>query len=135
MAHDARKAELIAALDRARSRLAANAHALRDDLDPLARARRSFQRNGFAWVGGATLLGVLLARLPARTKTVTVDRRGRKVEDTRKAATAGLTLGVLKIAFDLAKPWLAGWISRRAASFADGDVRSSSRARESSADI
>jgi hypothetical protein len=115
MAHDARKAELIAALDRARSRLAANAHGLRDDVNPLSCVQRSFRRNGFSWVGGAALLGVLLARLPARTRVVTVDRRGQKVQDTRKAATAGLTLGALKIAFDLAKPWLVGWISRRLA--------------------
>jgi hypothetical protein len=119
MAHDARKAELIAALDRARSRLAANAHALRDDVNPLARVQRSFRRNGFAWVGGATLLGVLLARLPARTKVVTVDRQGARVRETKSAATAGLLLGALKLAFDLAKPWMAGWLSRRAASFAE----------------
>jgi hypothetical protein len=119
MAHDARKAELIAALDRARSRLAANAHALRADVNPLARVQRSFRRNGFAWVGGATLLGVLLAKIPARTKTVTVDPRGRKLRDTPKAASAGLLLGVLKIAFDLGKPWIAGWLSRRAASYAE----------------
>ncbi len=120
MAHDARKAELIVALDRARSRLAANALGLRDDLDPLARVRRSFGRNGFAWVGGATLLGVLLAKIPARTKSVTVDRDGTKFRDTPKAAAgAGLLLGVLKIAFDLGKPWIAGWLSRRAAGYAE----------------
>lgn len=118
MAHDARKAELIATLDRARSRIAVNAHALRDDLDPLAGVKRSFRSHGLAWVGGATLLGLVLAKLPARTKTVTVDRAGRKFRDAPKAATAGLIVGALKIAFDVGKPWIAGWLSRRAATFA-----------------
>jgi len=120
MAHDTRKAELIATLDRARSRIAANAHALGDDLNPIAQVKKSFRRHGLAWLGGAALTGLVLSKLPGRTKVVTVDRKGQRVQDTKKAATAGLLLGVIKIAFDLAKPWLAGWISERAAQYAGG---------------
>ena len=121
MAHDARKTELIATLDRARSRLAVNVHALRDDLHPLTGVRRSFQRHGLAWLGGATLFGLLLSKLPARTKNVVVDRRGAKLREKPGAATAGLFVAALKIAFDLAKPWIGGWLSRRAADLAATD--------------
>lgn len=120
MAHDARKAELIATLDRARSRLAANAHALRDDVNPVVQVKKSFRRHGVLWLGGAAFTGLMLSKLPARTKVVTVDRKGQRVQDTKKAATAGLLVAVLKIGFDLVKPWLAGWISERAAQYAGG---------------
>jgi hypothetical protein len=122
MAHDARKAELIAALDRARSSIAVNAGALREDLDPLARVKGSFRRHGFAWMSGAALFGLVLAKLPARKKIVTVDSKGQKLRDAPKAATAGIILGVLKIAFDLGKPWLAEWVARRATGFAEQRV-------------
>lgn len=122
MADHARKAELIAQLDRARSRIAVNAGALRTDLDPLAKVKASYRRNGVAWLGGAALLGLVLAKLPARKKIVTVDPKGRKVNDSQKnAATAGLLLGALKIAFDLSKPWLVDWVARRAAGFNEPD--------------
>ncbi len=117
MADDARKAELIAALDLARSRIAVNAGALREDLDPLARVKGSFRRHGLAWMSGAALFGLVLAKLPARKKIVTVDPKGRKLRDAPKAATAGIILGVLKIVFDLSKPWLADWVARRATGY------------------
>ena len=119
MAHDTRKAELIAALDRARSRLAVNAGALREDLDPLGRVKSSYRRHGLAWLGGAALAGLVLAKLPARQKIVEVDTRGQKLRDTSKAATAGLLLGLLKIAFDLGKPWLAERLASYAATYFD----------------
>jgi hypothetical protein len=118
MAHDLRKAELIATLDRARSRLAANALAVREDLNPLTGVQRSFRQHGLAWLGGATLFGLVLSKLPARTKKVIVDRKGAKVSDSRNAATAGLLIGTLKLAFDLGKPFLSGWLARRAEGFA-----------------
>ena len=117
MAHDARKAALIAALDRARSQLAVNAGALRDDLDVNRRARRSFSHNRVAWLGGATIAGVLLSRLTARTGKVVVNRKGRKHEGETSAVKAGLLLGALKIAFDLAKPTLLKWAGRRVADY------------------
>ena len=117
MAHDARKAALIAALDRARSQLAVNAGALRDDLDVSRRARRSFARNTVAWLGGGALVGVLLAKLPARTKKIAVDGMGRKHKGEGTAVKAGLLLGGLKIAFDLAKPMLLKWAGTRVADY------------------
>ena len=115
MAHDARKAALIAALDRARSQLAANAGALRDDLDVNRSARRSFERHRFTWLGGAAFAGVLLAMLSRRKRKVVA--RGRKHEGEKTAVKAGLLLGVLKIAFDMAKPTLLKWAGRRVAHY------------------
>lgn len=129
MAHDARKAELIAALDQARSRLAVNAHALRDDLDPLSGVKRSFRRHGLVWLGGATLFGLVLSKLPARTKKVVVDRKGARLREAPRAATAGIALGALKIAFDLGKPWIAGWLARRAEQYVAPGDSSASRPR------
>ena len=123
MAHDARKAALIAALDRARSQLAVNAGALRDDMDVGRRARRSFARNSVAWLGGAALFGLLLAKIPARTKKVALNWRGRKAEVRESAVKAGLLIGALKIAFDLAKPQLLKWAGRRVADYLSSRAR------------
>lgn len=119
MADIQRKAELTAELARARSRIAANFGALRCDLDFPARVKRVVLKNPTAWVGGATLIGVLLARLPARRKKVTARRSGAEAQIVG-AGKAGLLLGALKIAFDLTRPALAKWAGRRVADYMDG---------------
>ena len=121
MAEDQRKSELIAELARARSRIGANLGALRRDLDFPARAKRAVLKNPAAWVGGATLVGVLLARLPRRKKTA-ASRTGAEAQIVG-AGKAGLLLGVLKIAFDLSRPALAKWAGRRVADYMDGAKR------------
>jgi len=67
-----------------------------------SRARESFQLHRPAWLGGAALLGLVLSKLPARSKTVFVERA------TGKALGAGGKLravwSVAKLAFDLAMP-------------------------------
>ena len=123
MAHDARKAALIAALDRARSQLAVNAGALRDDMDVGRRASRSFSHNRVAWLGGAAFAGLLLSRLTAGTRKVAVNWRGRKAEVKDSAVKAGLLIGALKIAFDLAKPQLLKWAGRRVADYVSSRAR------------
>ena len=113
MADPARKAELIATLDRARSRLSVNAHALRDDLNVAVQIQRSFTRHRTAWFGGATLVGLLLAKLPARTKKVVVTRKGEPLATKTSAMSAGLLVGGLKLVFAVCKPWLTGWLAQR----------------------
>ena len=117
MAHDAHKAALIAALDRARSQLAVNAGALREDLDVGRRAHRSFERHRFTWLGGSAFAGVLLAMLSSRKKEIVITGKSRKNEGEKTAVKAGLLLGVLKITFDLAKPILLKWAGRRVADY------------------
>ena len=118
MAEEQRKAELTAELAHARRRIGANLGALRHDLDFPARAKSAVLKHPAAWVGGATLLGVLLARLPARRKKAGVRHRGAEAKIATVEKT-GLLLGALKIAFDLSRPALAKWASRRVADYMD----------------
>lgn len=100
-----RKAELIAAIAQARTRLDRSAGAIRDTLDVPARMRRSVSQNLFAWLGGAALIGVVLAKLPRRTRKVYVDAEGARIR-TASVAKGGLMLAAAKIAFDAARPVL-----------------------------
>ncbi len=119
MAENERKSELTAELARARSRLGENLGALRRDLDFPTRAKNAVMKHPAAWVGGATLLGVLLAKLPARKKKTAVLRDGVEAKVV-SAGKTGLLLGALKIAFDLSRPALAKWASQRVADYMDG---------------
>jgi hypothetical protein len=112
MAENKRKAELTAELARARSRIGLNLGALRRDLDFPARAKRAVFRHPRAWVGGASLIGLLLARLPSRKKAVPAGRKNAEAQIVG-AGKAGLLLGALKIAFDLSRPALAKWAGQR----------------------
>lgn len=116
MAEDQRKTELTAELARARSRLGANVAGLRSDLDLPAKARRAFSQHPALWITGATLFGLAFSRWLGRPKKIVVDRQG-KAASLEKAGKAGLVLGALKIAFDLTRPALAGWLSQRVADY------------------
>jgi hypothetical protein len=116
MAEDKRKAELIAELARSRSRLSTNFAGLRSDLDFPAKARRAFSQNPAIWIGGAALFGLAFSRWLGRPKKVVVDRRG-KTAPLAKAGKAGFMLGMLKIAFDLTRPALTGWLTQRVADY------------------
>ena len=111
-----RKAALTAELARARAEIGGAADVVRARLDFGARARQSVSHHRWWWLGGAVLAGVLLAKLPARTKKIYVDEKGRKLPRS-SAVTAGLLLGAVKIAFDLAKPSLLKMAARRAEDF------------------
>jgi len=114
MAQDNDKAELIAQLAQARATISGNAVALRHDLDFPTRAKNAFKRSPIPWLGGAALLGLLVARLPRRTKTVApVAAKSKKEAVVEEAGKAGLVLGALKIAFDLARPALTRWATQR----------------------
>jgi hypothetical protein len=128
MAEDDRKTELIAELARARSHLAINAQALRHDLDFPTRARNAFKRSPLPWLGGAAVVGLLVAKLPRRTKKVTVVRKGSEAV-AEKAGKLGLALGALKIAFDFARPALTAWVTKRVTEYST-DTHSSGRRRE-----
>ena len=119
MAEDERKSELTAELARARSRIGANLGALRRDLDFPARVKGAVMKHPAAWVGGATLFGVLLAKLPRRRKQTAVQHDGVDAK-VISAGKTGLLLGALKIAFDLSRPALAKWAGQRVADYMDG---------------
>ena len=118
MAEDQRKTELTAELARARARITADFGALRRDLDFPARAKSAVMKHPAAWVGGATLVGVLLSKLPARKKKAVVHRDGAEAKIV-SAGKTGLLLGALKIAFDLSRPVITKWASQRVADYMD----------------
>jgi hypothetical protein len=108
MAEDDRKTALTTELAVARERVTANFHELRKDLDFPKRAKRAFARQPIAWTGGASLLGLILARLLFRGKKVVVVHKGGKAM-VEKAEKAGLLIGILKIVFDLVRPAFTKW--------------------------
>lgn len=112
MAQDHDKAELIAELARARARLTDSTLALRRDLDFPTRAKKAFKKSPLPWIGGAVLVGLIIARLPGKKTKVVVPRKSKEpVAET--AGKAGLILGALKIAFDFARPMLLNWATQR----------------------
>lgn len=114
MAQDDDKAELIAQLAQARAAISGNAVALRHDLDFPTRAKKAFKRSPIPWLGGAALLGLLVARLPKRTKkVVTVSPKSKAEPIVEEAGKVGLVLGILKIAFNFARPALIRWATQR----------------------
>ncbi len=121
MAGDADKAELIAQIAAARAQMAETGRALeqagealKHKLDVPARARASYQKNKVAWLTGAALAGFLLSRLPARQKTVYVERStGQALGTAGKLGKLGMLWGALKFATSFAKPFLADMVGQR----------------------
>ncbi len=105
MAENKRKTELIAELARSRSRIAGHVVALRSDLNFAARAKRAVLKNPVLWMAAASLIGLLLSKVPAGRKKIAIGRSG-KEKAAANAGKAGLLLGALKIAFDLSRPFL-----------------------------
>jgi hypothetical protein len=115
MANDARKAELIADLDRARSRASAYRQQIKKSPERVsAKAEANLARNRYTYIIGAVLAGFLISKLPARTKKVVVNRRGEPQKaGFETAGKTGLLLAILKIAIDATKPVLMAWITKR----------------------
>jgi hypothetical protein len=112
-----RKAELIAELARARRQLDASGANVRRALDVPARVRGNFQKHALAWVGGAVLVGVLIAKWPRRSRKES--GRPGKNGALPKAGAAGLLVATGKIAFDVLRPVLVKWLASRAAPLAE----------------
>lgn len=118
MAQDPRKAELTAELARSRSQITAQARLLGRDLDFATRARQAFARHPAVWIGGAALLGLLITQLPRRRKDP-APRRKSAEPVLEEAGKAGLAVAALKIAFNIARPALTAWVTRRVAEHFD----------------
>lgn len=107
-----RKAELVAQLARARASLDRSAAHVRDAVDIPRRIRRNVGQNLFVWLGGAALIGVVISKLPRRTKKVYVDADGKRIASSGVAKT-GLLLAAAKVAFDFARPTLMKMAAER----------------------
>ncbi len=116
-----RKAELIAALQRSRTAFTHNFHAFRRDVDVPAHLTKSFRRHKTLFLTGAAGVGWILARLPARKKTVYLDRDGkkRKVKEAGEAGVLGLAIMAARFLFQVFRPALAAFAAKRIASFAE----------------
>ena len=124
MAESRVKAELAAELDRARAKLARSFDALRHDLDARTRLKQSFHQNKAAYIGGATVFGLLLSRLPLRRKKVYVERKPK--DRIKEAEKAGLWLILLEFAFKTLRPALTTLVTKQVTEF----VRSRARSHE-----
>lgn len=118
------KVELAADLDRARARIARNYGALRHGLDIGTHFKESFHQNKAAYIGGATFLGLLLSKLPARRKKVYVDRKSKA--GIKQAEKAGFWLVLLQFLFNSLRPMLSSLVAKQVTEF----VRSRGQHRE-----
>jgi hypothetical protein len=120
MAQDHDKAELIAELERSRAAAVANVQLLRRDLDFATRAKQAFKKSPLPWLGGAAVLGLIVARIPRKTKKVVTVFPKKEEAVVEKAGKAGLVLAALKIAFDVARPAILKWVTQRVSDYAGG---------------
>ncbi len=122
MAGDPRKQTLTADLAAARARLTGYATALRHDLHVSRRLKSGVSGNPIAWFGGATVVGLLLSKLPPARRKVVVKGPAIRNDSAEKAGKAAFLLTALKFAFDFAKPTLIAWAKQRMFSEAGGSV-------------
>jgi hypothetical protein len=106
------KEELSAQLEQARRRIASNAGALREDLDVGKHFKQSFRAHKGAYLSGGTILGLLLAKLPARKKKIYVERKTNKpTEAVKEAEKAGIWLVLLQFLFKTFRPAIMSFVS------------------------
>jgi hypothetical protein len=120
---DPEKAALLAEIAAARARLTAAAGELRTagegvkrSLDVPARVGDSYRRHRPAWLGGAAIFGLILSKLPARKKTVYLDRESG--EHLGGGARGGFTWGAVKMLAGLAIPLITDLAGARLAEWA-----------------
>lgn len=135
MANADRKRELIAQLDRARSRAAANKAELEQDLKVGDRVNEisdklkdglkdNVDHNRGIWLGGAALIGLLISKIPPRTKVLVGGSTNTKVsKETKQAGKAGILMAVLTWAFSMVRPMLISWGTRKAQEYLAGGGR------------
>jgi len=123
MAEPNSKTELAADLDRARAGLARNFDALRHDLDLETHLKQSFHENKAAYIGGATVVGLLLSKLPTRRKKIYVERKSK--EGIKEVEKAGLWLILLEFVFKMLRPMLTSLVTKQVTEFVRSRARRS----------
>jgi hypothetical protein len=115
------KIELAAELDRARAGLARNFDSLRHDLDLPTRFKSSFHQNKAAYIGGATVFGLLLAKLPSRKKKVYIERKSKTA--VKEVEKAGIWLILLQFLFKTLRPLLTSLLTKQVTQFVKSRAR------------
>jgi hypothetical protein len=95
--------------------LARDISGLRYELDFPLKFRRSFQRQTVVWIAAAVVIGIAFAIMPARTKEIRVNAKGKNRGKHQKEGIlgAGLALGALKLAATLLKPVVVSFITKK----------------------
>jgi hypothetical protein len=106
-------------LANAREELSAHNQGLHRSLSLVDNVKRGFRLHPAAWFGGAAVIGLLLSRIPARTKEVKIKgpklRLNKKESVESQAGKAAFVATAVKFALDLAKPALMRWARERMA--------------------
>lgn len=108
--------ELRQKISRSREMVVRDVGGLRYELDFPLKFKKAFQRHTIIWVGAALAVGLFVALLRARTKTVYLSAAGKKVRrPNEKLLDAGFLLGALKMAMTVVQPMIVSHFAKRGA--------------------
>lgn len=96
-----------------RERMTRNLRSVRYEMDVPRKIRRSFRAQPVLWIGGAIVLGVIIAALSHGRKIVKVAAKSAK--PPKNVVAVGLTLGALKIAAQVLKPVVIKFVEKKMA--------------------
>lgn len=124
MADSAKKRELIAKIDRARSKATAFQRELKEDLkigdrvhevgdQVKSELKDSVDQHRGIWLGGAALVGLLISKIPPRTKVIMGGGSSKKAAEAKKVGATGLLVAALGWVFSLVRPMLISWGRKR----------------------
>lgn len=135
MADSAKKRELIAQIDRSRSKATAFQRELKDDLKIGDRVhevgdqvkdglKESVDHHRGIWLGTASLVGLLISKIPPRTKVIMGGNGSKTSREVKKVEKAGLLVAALGWVFSLVRPLIISWGRKRlAAAFSGGSTQ------------
>ena len=104
--------ELRSQVVHSREQLARNVARVRDELNVPQKIRRSFERQPATWIIVLIVAGLATAAILSRKKKVYVDPKKSK-RPKNNFVQAGFALGVLRIAANLAKPYIESLVARK----------------------
>ena len=96
-----------------RERMTRNLRSVRYELDMPRKIRRSVRSQPVLWVGGAIVLGAVVAALSHGRKIANVAAKSTK--PPKNVMAVGLTLGALKIAAQVLKPVVIKLVEKKMA--------------------
>ncbi len=115
-----RKAEILAELARSRAAIASDTSAVREEFNVASKFRRSVKSRPFAWLGGAAVIGYLLAGPKTRTKTLVVrDKGAAKAGAKKRHSFWDILFSLIKLCVPLIKPAVSAYAARRIGDFVD----------------
>jgi Fe2+ transport system protein FeoA len=104
-----------------RERVTRTVRGVRSELDFPRKIRKSFQTQTILWIGGAVVIGALLTVLSRGKKTIYVNAKGGSgTKSKQKLLAMGFAVGALRIASNLLKPIIVGFVERKVRDYASG---------------